>query len=86
MAEDDFAATVYGGRMTDGVFEEALPGQADFIDAYVVVGALSWTFTRFFENALTFELEGQIGKWFGDQDNMEFNLPVVIRWSKFPCE
>jgi hypothetical protein len=84
MASDDFAATVYGGRMTDGVFEEALPGLAEFIDAYVVVGALSWTFSRYFENALSFELEGQIGKWFGDQHNLEFNLPMVMRWSKFP--
>ena len=84
MAAGDFATTVYGGRMTDDNFEEALSGQADFVDAYVVVGALSWTFTRFFENALSFELEGQIGKWFGDQHNLEFNLPMVMRWSKFP--
>ena len=84
MAADDFAAIVYVGRMTDGVFEDTLTGQADFIDAYVVVGALSWTFARFFEDKLSFELEGQVGKWYGDQHNMEFNLPVVIRWNKFP--
>ena len=84
MAADDFALTVYGGRMTDGDFGDALTGQADFIDAYVVVGALSWTFARYFEEALSFELEGQVGKWWGDQHNVEFNLPVAIRWSKFP--
>ncbi len=84
MAADDFAVTVYGGRMTDGDFGDALTGQADFIDAYVVVGALSWTFARYFEDALSFELEGQVGKWWGDQHNLEFNLPLVIRWSRFP--
>ena len=84
MAEEDFAVTVYGGRMTDGDFGDTLSGQADFIDAYVVVGALSWTFARYFDDALSFELEGQVGKWWGDQHNMEFNLPVAIRWSKFP--
>ncbi len=84
MAADDFAVTVYGGRMTDGDFGDALTGQADFIDAYVVVGALSWTFARYFEDALSFELEGQVGKWWGDQHNLEFNLPLAIRWSKFP--
>ncbi len=84
MAADDFALTVYGGRMTDGDFGDALTGQADFIDAYVVVGALSWTFARYFEDALSFELEGQVGKWWGDQHNLEFNLPLAIRWSKFP--
>jgi hypothetical protein len=84
MAEQDFAATVYGGRMTDGDFGEALTGNAEFIDAYVMVGALSWTFARFYDDALSFELEGQVGKWFGDSDHLEFNLPVAIRWSKFP--
>ena len=69
-ADDDFAVTVYGGRMTDGDFGEALSGSAEFVDAYVVVGALSWTFARYFEDALSFELEGQIGKWFGDLKNM----------------
>ena len=84
MAAEDFALSVYAGRMTDGDFGDAISGKADFIDAYVVVGALSWTFARYFEDALSFELEGQIGKWWGDQDNLEFNLPVAIRWSKFP--
>ncbi len=83
-AGEDFAVTVYGGLMTDGDFGDALTGQADFIDAYVVVGALSWTFARYFEDALSFELEGQVGKWWGDQHNVEFNLPLAIRWSRFP--
>jgi hypothetical protein len=84
MAADDYAVTIYGGRMTDGDFGSSLDGKANFIDAYVVVGALSWTFARFFEDALSFELEGQVGKWFGDQHHWEFNLPVAIRWSRFP--
>jgi len=84
MAGEDFALSVYSGRMTDGDFGDAISGKSDFIDAYVVVGALSWTFARYFEDALSFELEGQVGKWWGDQDNVEFNLPVAIRWSKFP--
>jgi hypothetical protein len=84
MAADDYAVTIYGGRMTDGDFGSSLNRKANFIDAYVVVGALSWTFARFFEDALSFELEGQVGKWFGDQHHWEFNLPVAIRWSKFP--
>jgi hypothetical protein len=86
LADEDFAVSVYLGRMTDGDFGDAISGKADFIDAYVVVGALSWTFARYFEDALSFELEGQIGKWWGDQDNVEFNLPLAIRWSKFPWD
>jgi len=84
MAGQDFAVTVYGGRMTDGSIGDVLADKNGYVDAYVMVGALSWTFARFYEDALSFELEGQVGKWFGDQDNWEFNLPVAIRWSKFP--
>jgi hypothetical protein len=69
MAEQNFAVTVYSGRMTDSDFGDTLTGQADFVDAYVVVGALAWTFARFYENALSFEIEGQVGKWFSDQHN-----------------
>jgi hypothetical protein len=83
-AVQDFAVTIYGGRMTDSDFGDTLIGQFDFVDAYVVVGALAWTFARYYENALSFEIEGQVGKWFGDQHNWEFNLPVAVRWSKFP--
>ena len=84
MAGEDFAVTVYGGRMTDGDSGDVVTGRAGFIDAYIVVGTLSWTFARYLEDALSFELEGQVGKWWGDQHNMEFNLPLAIRWSKFP--
>lgn len=84
MAGEDFAVTVYWGRMTDGDSGDVVTGRADFIDAYVVVGTLSWTFARYLEDALSFELEGQVGKWWGDQHNMEFNIPLAIRWSKFP--
>ena len=85
-ADDDFAVTVYGGWMTDADFGDTLTGQAEFIDAYVVVGAFAWTFARYFEDALSFELEGQVGKWFKNQKHLEFNLPVVIRWSRFPWD
>jgi hypothetical protein len=84
MAEKNFAVTVYGGRMSNSDFGDTLTGRTDFVDAYVLVGALAWTFARVYENALSFEIEGQVGKWFGNQHNWEFNLPVVVRWSKFP--
>jgi hypothetical protein len=84
VADDDFAVTVYGGRMTDDSYSETLSGQADFIDAYMLVAAFSWTFARYLDDALSLEVEAQVGKWWGDQDNMEFNLPVAMRWNRFP--
>lgn len=86
IAEDNMALTVYTGQMTDDDFVETLTGQASSVDAYVLVGALAWTFYRAYEDALSFELEGQVGKWLGDQNHFEFNLPVVIRWSSFPWD
>lgn len=85
-AGQDFALTVYAGRMTDSDAGDTLTGQTDFVDAYVMVGALAWTFARYYGDALSFEIEGQVGKWFGDQHNWEFNLPVAVRWSKFPWD
>jgi hypothetical protein len=85
-ADKNYAVTVYGGRMTDGDFGDTFTGQADFVDAYVLVGAFAWTFARFYDNALSFEIEGQVGKWFGDQHNWEFNFPAAVRWSKFPWD
>jgi len=81
----DFAVTVYGGRVTQDIWSKSLTPGVEFADAYIMVGALTWTAHRFFDGALSLELEGQVGKYFGDQDNWEFNLPIVVgRWNKFP--
>jgi hypothetical protein len=53
--------------------------------ATIVVAAGSWTFSRFFDGKLSSELEIQVGKYYGDQDHWEFNLPVLgFRWHRFP--
>jgi hypothetical protein len=83
----DYAATVYFGRMTDvhswhNIFLD--PGQVGFVDANLFAGAISLTLARYLENALNIELEGQVVRYFGDQDNWEFNLPVAVRWGRFP--
>jgi hypothetical protein len=81
----DFAVTLYGGRVTQDIWSKSLTPGVEFTDTYIIVGALTWTAKRFFDGALSLELEGQIGKYFGDQDNWEFNLPIVTgRWNLFP--
>jgi hypothetical protein len=80
----DKVLIVYGGRMTDGNYGKALSKDVEFVDAYLVVVALGWTLARYLDGDLTLEVEGQVGKYFGEQDNFEFNLPVVGRWQKFP--
>jgi hypothetical protein len=80
----DYALTVYGGRVTEDRWFEALSPNVNFVDAYILVGAVAWTWKRLHHGALTIEIEGQMAKYFGEQEHLEFNLPVVGRWHKFP--
>jgi hypothetical protein len=41
--------------------------------------AFSWTFARYFEDALSFELEGQVAKWFKDQNDLLMET-TALRW------
>ena len=80
----DHALTVYGGRMTEDRWQYALPPGADFVDTYILVTAVSWTFREFYDDALALEIEGQAAKYYGDQDHLEFNFALGGRWRKFP--
>jgi hypothetical protein len=85
--EHDYAVTAYYGKMTDvHSWHDIIlhPDDVDFEDARLLTGAMSWTFARYLDNALNLELEGQVVRYFGDQDNWEFNLPVAVRWNRFP--
>ncbi|HSO19122.1 MAG TPA: hypothetical protein VLT88_06675, partial [Desulfosarcina sp.] len=83
----DHAVSVYAGQLTTEKWEAAILPGADFADATIVVLAGSWTAARFFDGRLSVELEAQVGKYFGDQDHWEFNLPIVgFRWHRFPWD
>ena len=86
-AADDLSLSLYGGRMTSEVWEDTLSKNVDFIDAGIIVVAGAWTFKRYFKDSLSLELEAQVGKYFGDQRNWEFNAPILMfRWSRFPWQ
>jgi hypothetical protein len=58
---------------------------AEFIDVYLVAGGLARQYAQFKQGALSLEAEGQVARYFGDQDHWEFNaVPVVGRWNRFP--
>ena len=80
--------TVYGARMSsEPGWEDVLinPVGAEFIDVYLVAGALARQYAQYKDGALSLEAEGQVARYFGDQDHWEFNaVPVVGRWSRFP--
>jgi hypothetical protein len=85
---DAWAATVYGARISSETGWEDIildPIGADFVDAYLVAGALSRPYAAYRDGALSLEAEGQVVYNFGDQDHWEFNaVPIVVRWHKFP--
>jgi len=83
-----WAATLYGARVSSETgWEDILlnPLEAQYVDAFLVAGALSRPYAAFREGALQLEAEGQAVYNFGDQHHWEFNIvPVVMRWRQFP--
>ena len=83
----DYALIIYAGRLTKEKWEQSILPGADISDATIVVAAGSWTVARFFDGNLSWELEAQVGKYVGDQDHWEFNLPILgFRWHRFPWD
>jgi hypothetical protein len=82
-AERDWALTLYSGKMTDAALAKTAMFNFEFENAYIVDLGLSrrlYTFQNYFD----IEIEGQIARYFGDQDNWEFDLVAYFRWLLFP--
>ena len=79
LSAGDCALTVYGGRVTEDKWFESLSPCVKFADAYILVAAFSRTVKSYSAGSYTLEVEGQVARHFGEQDHMEFNLPVVVR-------
>ena len=84
---EDFAVALYAGQLTKEKWENAIVPGAEFADASIVVASASWTYLRYFHGNLSFEIEGQMGRYFGEQDHWEINLPILgLRWHRFPWD
>ena len=84
-AEQDWALTFYSGRLTDSKLGKAATFNFKFEDAYFIDLALSrrlYTYQDYF----SIEVEGQVAKHFGDQDQWEFNGVAYLRWLLFPWD
>ncbi len=80
------AIAVFGGLVTDNDWEDTLaPWNLDYRESLVAGLAISHRIGRF-DHRLSFEIEGQVVRHFGDQDHWEFNLPIVARWEEFPWD
>jgi hypothetical protein len=54
-------------------------------DTYIAVAALAREFWRY-EDYISFEAEGQLGKFFGKEHQGQINALVIARWLKFPWD
>jgi hypothetical protein len=78
--------TLYGGVHVQPDLEHALTFQWESFDnSYMAVAALAREFWRY-EQWISLELEGQVGKFFGDDDGWQFNGLLIARWNKFPWD
>jgi hypothetical protein len=84
-AERDWGLTLYYGRLTDSGIGSTLTFNFSFENSNFIDLALSrklYTYRHWFD----LEIEGQIAKHFGDQDNWEFNAVAYFRWLLFPWD
>ncbi len=83
---DPVSVTVFGGNLLNNNAGEIFydPGSIEFEESYLVGAALAAPFWKPVDG-LTFELEGQLVRHFGQQTHWEVNAPIITaRWSKFP--
>jgi len=79
--------SVYSGPHADDTLTDMVIFDADYSDGnYVVVGALGKEIYRY-EQLVSIELEGQIGRHFGHKvDQWEFVSLALGRWHPFPWD
>ena len=78
--------TIYGGPSAQPDLENVLLFNMRFEDdTYIAVAALAREFWRY-DNWMSFELEGQVGKYFGKEHQWQFNGLVIARWNRFPWD
>jgi hypothetical protein len=82
------AATFYVAKMSSAPgWEDVMfdPIGSGYVGTYLAAGALSAKYAELRKGAWRIEAEGQVVRYFGDQDHWELNaVPVIARWQRFP--
>ena len=80
------AISLFGGVLTDNRWYDTFaPWNLEFRSS-ALVGLAALHRIGPMNPRWSFEVEGQVVRHFGDQDNWEFNLPIVGRWHTFPWD
>lgn len=83
----DWTLTGYGAQLSPDTLGETLTFNAHYEDSYIGVLSLAKRIHSFKKLPVDFEMEGQVGKHFGEQNHFEVNaVPVVFRWKNFPWD
>lgn len=83
----DWMLTGYGAQLSPDTLGETLTFNAHYEDCYIAVLSLAKRIYSFKKLPVDFEMEGQVGKHFGEQNHFELNaVPVVFRWKNFPWD
>ncbi len=78
--------TIFGGPSAQPDLENVLIFNMRFEDdTYIAVAALAREFWRY-DNWISFEVEGQVGKYFGNEHQWQFNGLIIGRWKRFPWD
>ena len=84
--QKDWMITGYGVKLSPDTLGETITFNAKYEDSYVAVLALAKRIYSFKKAPIDIELEGQVGKHFGEQNHFEFNIVPVFRWKTFPWD
>lgn len=82
----DWMLTGYGVMLSPDTLGDTLTFNARYEDSYIAVLALAKRMYSFQKFPIDIELEGQVGKHFGEQNHFEFNIVSVFRWKTFPWD
>jgi hypothetical protein len=78
--------TIFGGPSAQPDLENVSVFNMRFEDdTYIAAAALAREFWRY-ENWISFEVEGQVGKYFGKEHQWQFNGLLIGRWNQFPWD
>jgi len=84
-AENEWKLTVYAAKLSIASLGDTLTFNGDYENSYIAVVAVTKRVLSF-GRLIDIEVEGQVGKHFGEQNHLEVNALPVIRWLPFPWD